>query len=237
MNNAASHRLITVSDSASGGRARGVSGLRFKTLILPAAMLALASFDLHAADAPTAQIGAVGDLASLLEGEFTTAAAPDDQVGTGKPGATLFYDISKRVDVPALGHDVVYSELHENGANGPIVRQSLYWLKADDASGKITMNVYSIGNAQALAGAVKNPAPLAKLAVTDLTPAAGGCTVSWQRTDSGFEGMLQPASCKGALKSDDKDADVPDMAVSKFGMTERVQAADPDKPTVFRRVR
>jgi hypothetical protein len=214
-----------------------VSGLRFKTLILPAAMIALASPSLHAADAPTARIGAVGDLASLLEGEFTTAAAPDDQVGTGKPDAKLFYDVSKRVDVPALGHDVVYSELHENGANGPIVRQALYWLKADDVSGKITMNVYSIGNAQALAGAVKNPAPLAKLGVTDLTPAAGGCTVSWQRTDSGFEGTLQPVSCKGALKSDDKDADVPDMAVSKFGMTERVQAADPDKPTVFRRVR
>ena len=205
-------------------------------MILPA-LLALASFSLHAADAPTLQISAVGDLASLLEGEFTTSSSPTDQAGTAKPQEKLFYDLSKRVDVPALGRDVVYSELRENGADGRILRQNLYALKTDDEAGKITMTVYTIGNAQALADVAQDPAPLAKLSASDLKAEPGGCTVSWRRTDNGFEGTLQPASCKSALRSDGKDAAVADMAVSKFGMTERVEAADPAKPTVFRRLR
>lgn len=193
-----------------------------------AAALALSAGLARAAGTEALTVSTVGDLASLLEGEFTTEPAAPDQAG-----GHVYYELAKRVDVPALDHDVVYSELREGGPEGRIVRQRLYALKLDD-SGKIVMTAYSFANGAELAGALANRAPLAKLAPADLKPE--GCKLTWRKTDAGFDAVIPPLSCPTApAKSAGESAAV--MSVTKTAFAVPVDGDAGQSPTTFRRLR
>jgi len=213
------------------------AALRSTYLILSAALTFTPAA--QAAEPPAGQVGSVADLASLIEGEFTTAPATTGPAAAGPtaaaPGGRVLYDISKRVDVPALGHDAVYSELREGGPDGKLVWQRLYALQLDNDTGRIIMTPYSFANPQDLAGASKDPTPLAKLKPADLKPQPGSCIVTWHRTEDGFAGTAKPGSCKSAAA--DKDASIqPAIEVTKTNLTERMEIAAKDNPLVFRRL-
>ncbi len=202
---------------------------RFRPIVLAAATIAAAGF--ADAEAPTTPVEAVSDLASLREGVFTTAPAADDQ-GGASPGGPIFYDLAKRVDVPALGRDVVYDELHEGSPDGKIVRQTLYVLKLEPDAGQITMTAYSFGDSAAMAGAYANPAPLATLNPPDLRPQSPGCAINWRKTAEGFAGDFEPG-CKAAPHPAGTAKPDPAVTVSKTTLMERIDGG----PTAFRRVR
>jgi hypothetical protein len=177
---------------------------------------------------PGTSAGALGDVASLLEGQFTTAPAPVDSAAA--PQSRILTILTKRVQVPALGHDVVYSELHENSPDGPVLRQRLYALKLDEAKNQIVMTEYEAGNAQELKGAYADSTPLAKLNAANLKQTSGSCEIVWHKTEGGYDGDADPQSCKNATP-DSKTL----ISVSKTGMTELIDASQPQ--AVFRRVR
>jgi hypothetical protein len=182
----------------------------------------------RAAEMPETRSSTIGDVASLLEGQFTTAPAPIDSAAA--PQARILTILAKRVQVPSLGHDVVYSELHENSADGPLLRQSLFALKMDDAKNQIVMTVYEAGNAQELKGAYADSTPLAKLNAANLKQTPGSCEIVWHKTEGGYDGDADPQSCKDATP-DSKTL----ISVSKTGMTELIDASQPQ--AIFRRVR
>src|SRR5271168_4720418 len=109
--------------------------MRLTHAILPIA-LAIFACDAKAAEAPSVTAASVSDLASLFEGEFTTL--PSAATAANPPPRAL-YNLAKRVQVPALGHDVVYAEQHEKTTDGPMLWQRLYAFKLDDDLGLIVM--------------------------------------------------------------------------------------------------
>src|ERR1700733_13653291 len=82
--------------------------MRLTFAVLPIALV-LAS-GAKAADAPSVTVASVTDLASLFEGEFTTLPAT---ASATNPPPNVLFNLAKRVQVPALGQDVVYAEQHE----------------------------------------------------------------------------------------------------------------------------
>jgi hypothetical protein len=204
-----------------------------RLVFIAAAALALSARIASAAGTDTLSVSSVGDLASLLEGEFTTEPSTSNTATSQRPTGPIYYELAKRVDVPALGHDVVYSELREGGPEGRIIRQRLYALKLDD-SGKIVMTAYSFANGADLAGAHANRAPLAKLAPADLKPE--GCKLTWRKSDTGFDAVIPPLSCTSApTKSADKETPV--MGVSKTALAVPVDSDSGQTPRTFRRLR
>lgn len=212
------------------------------------AVLLMVPLAARAADTPAAQINAVSDLASLLEGEFTTQPGPAEAAAASRAQRPPLYNLAKRVDVPGLGHNVVYAEMREGAPDGRLLRQRLYVLSPDPAtnSSRILMTTYNLGNAPELAGTYANAAPLAKLNPPDLKPQPAGCEVVWHRTDTGFEGDVPGGRCaiepQGGGSATTASAH---LTVSKQGMTEGLTAAgtggsgssSPQGPTVFRRLR
>jgi CpeT/CpcT family (DUF1001) len=190
-----------------------------------------------AADAPTVTAASVSDLASLFEGEFTTLPKAASAVS---PPPHVLVNLAKRVQVPALGPDVVYAEQHEASAEGPMLWQRLYAFKLDDDLGLIVMTPYDFSNGQQLKGAYSDPTPLAKMEPAALKQQPDGCVVLWHRAEAGFEGMLKPGSCKDAPGTAPKEAaksavGAPAITVTKTEYTEQPQGGS-DTPIVFRRV-
>jgi hypothetical protein len=206
--------------------------LRAKHLVIPI-LLALTGCGAQAAEAPTAQAVSAADLASLLEGEFTTApSAADSETPPPRP-AREFYETSKRVEAASLGPNVVYAELREGGADGHMLWQRLFALTLDADTGRITMTPYSFANGGQMAGEATDPKPLATLLPADLKPLQGGCVVTWRRTEDGFDGMAQPGPCPGA-KPDNSPELAPVLSVTKTSLTDRL---DGDGDMMFRRLR
>jgi hypothetical protein len=209
--------------------------MRFTYAALSIALLL--STGAKAADAPTVTAASVSDLASLFEGEFTTL--PKAASGTVAPPHVLV-NLAKRVQVPALGQDVVYAEQHETTAEGPMLWQRLYAFKLDDDLGMIVMTPYDFSNGQQLKGAYSDPTPLAKMEPAALKQQPDGCVVLWHRGENGFEGVLKPGSCKDAPGTAPKEAaksavGAPAITVTKTEYTEQPQGGS-DTPIVFRRV-
>lgn len=209
--------------------------MRHRFAVLPLALI-LAAGGAQAADTPTMTVASVADLASLFEGEFTTLPG---QGGVTPANGKIIYNLAKRVQVPALGQDVVYAEQHEKTPDGPMLWQRLYAFELDHDLGLIVMTPYDFGNGQQLAGAYSDPTPLAKLQPTALKPQPDGCIVLWHRAEAGFEGVLKPGSCKDAPAAPkaaaQSAADTPAITVTKTDYTEQPQGGS-STPVVFRRI-
>src|SRR5579862_3283460 len=103
--------------------------MRFASFALLATVM-VATGPASGAETSTAKVSDVTGLASLLEGEFTTA--PDPTAGpVPKDGPPPLFDLAKRVDMPKLGRDVVYAELREGSRDGRLLQQRLYALAPD----------------------------------------------------------------------------------------------------------
>ncbi len=185
---------------------------------------------LFASETPSSAVGATGDLASLLEGEFTTEPAPSDSSAGRPAGQHSYFVLARRLDVPSLGSDAVYAELRDGGENGKILRQRLYGLKTGE-DGEIRMVSYRFANGGDLASSEGSRAPLARFTPSDPKPV--GCPLSWRKTETGFDGGIPPLSCASAQATSEK----PVMQVSKTGLALPVDSDDGAKETVFRRVR
>ncbi|HLG88061.1 MAG TPA: CpcT/CpeT family chromophore lyase [Alphaproteobacteria bacterium] len=196
--------------------------MRFASFALLAAAL-VATGPPRGAETTTSRVSDVSGLASLLEGEFTTA--PDPAAGpVPKEGPPPLYDLAKRVDVPKLGRDVVYAELREGSRDGKLLQQRLYVLTQDPDGSRIMMAAYDLGRMPELAGVYANPAPLARLELPGLDPREKDCEMAWHRGDNGFVGQAGKGNCPAAS-----------MAVSKEGLS---QSTGPSaQATVFRRLR
>lgn len=214
--------------------------MRLKYAVLPLALalgtpVALYMGGAGAAEAPTMTVSSIGDLASLFEGEFTTL--PDGGGSTPAPGKIL-YNLAKRVQVPAIGDEVVYAEQHDKTKDGPLLWQRLYAFKLDTDLGVIVMTPYVFGNGHELAGAYNDPTPLAKLEPTTVKQQPDGCVVMWHKSETGFEGVLKPGSCKDAPANAVKGttASPPAITVTKTDYTEQPPGGA-TTPIVFRRIR
>ena len=210
--------------------------MRLTHAVLPIALI-LSACGARAADAPSVTAASVSDLASLFEGEFTTL--PKAATAANPPPAQVLYNLSKRVQVPALGHDVVYAEQHEKTPDGPMLWQRLYAFKLDDDLGQIVMTPYDFANGEQLKGTYKDSIPLAKMEPAALKQQPDGCVVLWHRGENGFEGILKPGSCKDA-PSAPKEAAIsatgkPAITVTKTEYTEQPQGGSVT-PIVFRRI-
>jgi CpeT/CpcT family (DUF1001) len=193
-------------------------------------LLLLGACDAKAAETQTGTVASVSDLASLFEGEFTTL--PDS--GPAPAGTKPLYNLAKRVQIPALGEEVVYAEQHENAADGPMLFQRLYGFKFDPDQKLIVMTPYTIGsNGHTVAGAYKDPTPLAKMDAGALKPETGGCVVLWHRTENGFDGALKPGTCKDAPNVAKAGATA--ITVTKTDYTEQPLNGS-GAATVFRRI-
>ncbi len=227
-------RIVRLIGYAQGARSAGGKSLRLKILLVPV-VLALGGCGAQAAEVPTAQAVSVADLASLLEGEFTTAPSASDPNAAPAQG-TVYYIESKRVQVPALGTGAVYGELREGTRDGHIVWQRLFALKLDSDSGRITMTPYSFANSGQMANAAMDPKPLAKLQPADLKPLQGGCVVTWHRTEGAFDGMAAPGPCPAA-QPDSSTNPTPVLTVSKTGLVDRLENLGGSEELDFRRLR
>ena len=205
--------------------------MRFGYAILPL-VLATAAGGARAADTSAITVSSVGDLASLFEGEFTTL--PPQAVGAPRP-ANVLYNLSKRVDVPSLGSDVVYAEEHEKTPDGPMLWQRLYSFKVDTDQDVIVMTPYVFSNGEQLAGTYQDSTPLAKLQPAAVKQQPDGCVVLWHHTEAGFDGILKPGSCKQAPAVPAKK-DTAAISVSKTEYIERIPE-NSTEPLVFRRLR
>jgi hypothetical protein len=211
--------------------------MQLKYAVLPVALALLGIGGARAADAPTVTAASVSDLASLFEGEFTTLPST---ASAANPPPHLLFNLAKRVQVPALGQDVVYAEQHETSAEGPMLWQRLYAFKLDDDLGQIVMTPYDFANGEQLKGAYKDSTPLAKMEPAALKQQPDGCVVLWHRGENGFEGVLKPGSCKDAPGTAPKEAaksqaGAPAITVTKTEYTEQPQGGS-DTPIVFRRI-
>ncbi len=205
--------------------------MRLGYAILPLA-LGIAVGAARAADSPAVTVSSVDDLASLFEGEFTTLPS---QAGGEPQQATVLYNLSKRVEVPALGQDVVYAEQHEKTPDGPMVWQRLYAFTRDTDEGVIVMTPYVFSNGQQLSGTYQDPTPLAKLQPAALKQQPDGCVVLWHPTEAGFDGEIKPGSCKNAPDIPSKK-DSAAISVSKTDYIER-KPENGTEPLTFRRLR
>jgi len=210
--------------------------MRLSHAVLPIALV-LSACGAKAANAPSVTAASVSDLASLFEGEFTTL--PNAASAANQPPPQVLYNLAKRVQVPALGHDVVYAEQHEKTPDGPMLWQRLYAFRLDDDLGLIVMTPYDFSNGQQLKGAYTDPTPLAKMEPTALKQQPDGCLVLWHRAEAGFEGILKPGSCKDAPSAPKEAAQSaagkPAITVTKTEYTEQPQGGS-DTPIVFRRI-
>jgi hypothetical protein len=215
--------------------AAGGAQVRAKHLVIPV-MLALTGCGARAAEAPISQMSSVADLASLLEGEFTTApSAANPDAAVPRP-EHVFYETAKRVDVPSLGPAVVYAELREGASDGHVLWQRLFALNLDGETGRITMTPYGFANGGQMEHAATDSKPLATLRPADLKPQSGGCVVTWHRIEDGFEGTGQPGACPGAKPDNAKDP-APVLSVTKTSLTDRLDSGPADTDLVFRRLR
>jgi len=209
--------------------------MRIILAALPVALLLAGGA--RAADAPTATVASVSDLASLFEGEFTTLPAA---ASAAKPPPNVLYNLAKRVHVPSIGDEAVYAEQHTQSQDGPMQWQRLYAFKLDNDQGVIVMTPYDFANGQQLKGAYADPTPLASLEPTALKQQPGGCVVLWRKAENGFQGTLKPGSCKDAPAGGNaKDKSLigkPAITVTKTQYTEQPQGGS-DTPIVFRRLR
>lgn len=207
--------------------------MRLKYAVLPLALI-LSTGGAKAADTPSMTVASVPDLASLFEGEFTTLPGQG-----GSAPAKVLYNLAKRVQVPALGQDVVYVEQHEKAPDGPMLWQRLYEFELDHDLGQIVMKPYDFGNGHQLAGAYSDPTPLAKLEPAALKPQSDGCVVLWRRSEAGFDGVLKPGSCKDAPSTPkiaaQSAAGAPAITVTKTNYTEQPQGGS-STPIIFRRI-
>lgn len=155
--------------------------------LLPAALL------VAACATPAPEPTDLDRLAALLEGRFDNARQAGLEDGYAHLDARHI-----RVGVLALSGPVFYSQLDQpdEAEDKRIYRQRLYQLlPAEDAGEVARMRVWSFADAGPFRDAAADNPAFSRLTEADLSPMGDGCDVIWRRTEAGFAGDIDPATC------------------------------------------
>lgn len=141
--------------------------------------------------------GALARLMLWMTGDFDNGR--QHALQTTLPGAEpqfgLLHLTRRVVAVPVLGAQVVYAQINEGGADGPLYRQNfLVFSRSPD--GAITSRAWrwhDADSAPALPGQLET---LAGARADDFVPALPpGCDMRWQEEDGRFTGRIAAADC------------------------------------------
>ena len=112
-----------------------------------------------------------------------------------EPQFGLLYLQRRVVNVPALGAQVVYAQISEGGADGPLYRQN-FLVFGRDAGGAITSRAWRWQDADSAAALPARLATLADASAEDFVPALPpGCDMRWEEEDGRFTGRIAAADC------------------------------------------
>lgn len=140
--------------------------------------------------------GALARLLLAMTGDFDNRRQHATQ--STPPGAEpqfgLLHLKRRLVAVPALGAQVVYSQINEGAADGPLYRQNFLVFERD-AGGAITSRAWRWRDAGSAAALPGQPGALAGAAAGDFLPALPpGCDMRWQE-EGRFIGRIAAADC------------------------------------------
>ncbi len=133
------------------------------------------------------------DLLEWLPGEYSSAAQREVERLLGAPPDGEHHDwyrIFARVDVPHIGDDVIYGQLHIRDENQPIVpgTQVLYIITIDEERGAVNVSGRRVKDPQDYEFAHEDPEKLRTIAID---PQYGGnCDFRWRRHGAQIVGRL-----------------------------------------------
>jgi hypothetical protein len=102
----------------------------------------------------------------------------------------------RRVDAPAFGEYVFFSQINEEGPDGAVVRQRVHVLEPDHASGTIRQRFFAIEAGQEGVDYPLDPAALAALSPESLRGYPDGCQIVWRRQADQFRGEIAKGDCE-----------------------------------------
>lgn len=189
----ASLALLGLSESTSAAEPR-----------TPAAVASMSP----AAAAPDAADAEFARFVAAWPGRFDNAAQHRAQVAAGVPEAqrNLLQELRiVRVDLPAFGPHAFYAEWFAPGAEDKPLRQRIYALERDAASGRHVLRLHIWPQDAAFvartAGAWREPAKLAGVTPRDMAPLPG-CDVYFRAVGAGFEGEMEKGTCRFPAMND-----------------------------------
>lgn len=104
------------------------------------------------------------------------------------------HHVFKRVELPALGDNVMYVQQHLNDDPEQIYRQRLYVFTPDYAENAIRLTIHTPKDTESLIDAHLDTSKLEGLTLDD-TIIRAGCEVYWKRQANQFVGYMQDNAC------------------------------------------
>ncbi len=132
-------------------------------------------------------------LADLMAGRFDNQAA----ISAGEVQEDDFLsDWRQRIDAPGLGDTVFYLQLND-GADRGLYRQRILVLSIDSATDSIKQVAYTLKSAEQFIDAMSTSDVFRDLGPDDVERMFDdGCAQHWTRTQNGFSGHVDPATCR-----------------------------------------
>ncbi|MFK7887569.1 MAG: chromophore lyase CpcT/CpeT [Gammaproteobacteria bacterium] len=133
------------------------------------------------------------ELSSSLQGRYDTHHPAHE---TTVPDQQRLIDSRQRVKMPELGEHVFYLQLNQ-GADLALYRQRILSLTQGPHPHTVEQRTYTISDPKKLVDARTGDERLSALNRSDLTAMfTSGCEQIWTRTEDGFRGYVDPATCK-----------------------------------------
>lgn len=141
--------------------------------------------------------GALARLMLWMDGDFANRPqfAAQSTPADAEPQFSLLYLKRRVVVAPALGAQVVYAQINEGAAGGPLYRQNLL-VFTRAADGSISSRAWRWRDADGAAMLADRLELLVTAAADDFLPALPpGCDMRWEEQDGRFIGRIAAADC------------------------------------------
>ncbi len=161
--------------------------------LLVLAFCAVIFSGVQATNSPPELEGVLDDVMTWLDGSFSSRPQLALEEKYGAPPDGVHYDwyrVFAKVDVPHIGDNVIYGQLHMGSPDAPIVpgTQILYISTIDEAKGAVSMSGRRIANPGDYEDAHLDPEKLKTIAID---PEYGGnCDFRWRRHGKQVVGRL-----------------------------------------------
>lgn len=127
------------------------------------------------------------ELATLFVGTFDTTEIPGSE-------ESRIVDRRVRIDAPDLGEFVFYQQINR-GDDLELYRQRIFVWKVDQQTNEISQSAYTLRDAERYIDA--RQADFVDLSLTALASFMPiGCEQIWTRNERGFQGFVDPDSCR-----------------------------------------
>jgi hypothetical protein len=123
-----------------------------------------------------------------FEGEFNNYHQVSAE--TGDPSHPWHHHTVRRVEAPAFGEHLFYSQINDRGPDGPVVRRKVDVIEADPTTGHILQRFFAVDDDDF------DPADLAGLSPELLRSYPEGCEVVWRRQADLFVGTIAAGDCE-----------------------------------------